>query len=68
MTAAAASETAPARIEYLKARNFRALRDVAFRGLTPMTVLLGPNRVRPGKRRTERLPAAVGTDGKGALR
>ena len=43
MTVAAASETAPARIEYLKARNFRALRDVAFRDLTPMTVLLGPN-------------------------
>ena len=40
---AAASETAPARIEYLKARNFRVLRDVAFRDLTPMTVLLGPN-------------------------
>lgn len=34
---------APARIEYLKVKNFRALREVEFRGLTPLTVLLGPN-------------------------
>lgn len=34
---------ATARIEYLKVRNFRALRDVEFRDLTPLTVLLGPN-------------------------
>ena len=34
---------APARIEYLKVRNFRALRDVEFKDLTPLTVLLGPN-------------------------
>ncbi|HSV74413.1 MAG TPA: AAA family ATPase [Chthonomonadales bacterium] len=34
---------APARIEYLKVQNFRALRDVEFKGLTPLTVLLGPN-------------------------
>ena len=34
---------APARIEYLKVRNFRALREVEFRNLTPLTVLLGPN-------------------------
>ena len=34
---------APARIEYLKVRNFRALREVEFKGLTPLTVLLGPN-------------------------
>lgn len=31
------------RITYLKVRNFRALRDVEFKDLTPMTVLLGPN-------------------------
>lgn len=34
---------ARARIEYLKVRNFRALRDVEFKDLTPLTVLLGPN-------------------------
>lgn len=34
---------APPRIESLKVRNFRALRDVEFRDLTPVTVLLGPN-------------------------
>ncbi len=33
----------PARIEYLKVQNFRALREVVFRKLTPLTVLLGPN-------------------------
>ena len=33
----------PARIESLKVRNFRALRDVEFKELTPLTVLLGPN-------------------------
>lgn len=33
----------PARIEYLKVQNFRALKRVEFRNLTPMTVLLGPN-------------------------
>lgn len=32
-----------ARIEYLKVRNFRALRDVEFKNMTPLTVLLGPN-------------------------
>lgn len=32
-----------ARIEYLKVQNFRALRDVEFRDLKPLTVLLGPN-------------------------
>ena len=35
--------TATPRIEYLKVRNFRALHDVEFKKLTPMTVLLGPN-------------------------
>jgi predicted ATPase len=33
----------PSRIEYLKVKNFRALRDVEFKDLTPLTVLLGPN-------------------------
>ena len=31
------------RIEYLKVENFRALRSVEMKSLTPMTVLLGPN-------------------------
>ena len=35
--------SAPARIEYLRMRNFRALKDVVLKDLTPMTVLLGPN-------------------------
>ena len=35
--------TAPPRIECLKVQNFRALREVEFKDLTPMTVLLGPN-------------------------
>ena len=34
---------APPRIERLKVRNFRALRDVELRKLTPLTALLGPN-------------------------
>ncbi len=34
---------APARIEYLKVQNFRALHEVEFKDLTPLTVLLGPN-------------------------
>lgn len=33
----------PPRIERLKVRNFRALRDIEFKNLTPLTVLLGPN-------------------------
>lgn len=33
----------PARIEYLKVKNFRALREVVFKKLSPLTVLLGPN-------------------------
>lgn len=32
-----------ARITHLKVKNFRALRDVEFKDLTPFTVLLGPN-------------------------
>lgn len=35
--------TASPRIERLKVRNFRALRDVELKQLTPLTVLLGPN-------------------------
>lgn len=31
------------RIEYLRVENFRALQNIEFRELTPMTVLLGPN-------------------------
>jgi predicted ATPase len=31
------------RIEYLKVQNFRVLREVEFKDLTPLTVLLGPN-------------------------
>lgn len=33
----------PSRIEYVKVQNFRALRSVEFKDLTPLTVLLGPN-------------------------
>ena len=37
-------ETAPpARIEYLKVQNFRALHHLELKDLTPLTVLLGPN-------------------------
>ncbi|MFZ0256331.1 MAG: AAA family ATPase [Gammaproteobacteria bacterium] len=38
-----ARHPASARIAYLKVRNFRALREVEFKDLTPLTVLLGPN-------------------------
>ena len=38
-----AEQIAPPRIEYLKIQNFRALRDVEFDRIAPMTVLLGPN-------------------------
>ena len=37
------TRTSLPRIEYLKVENFRALREVEFKNLTPMTVLLGPN-------------------------
>lgn len=33
----------PARIEYLRVQNYRALKSVEFKNITPMTVLLGPN-------------------------
>lgn len=35
--------TTPPRIEYLKVENFRALRKVEIKDLTPLTVLVGPN-------------------------
>ena len=35
--------TRPPRIERLKVRNFRALRDIELTKITPLTVLLGPN-------------------------
>lgn len=31
------------RIEYLRVQNYRALRDIEMKNLTPLTVLLGPN-------------------------
>ncbi|HVZ38438.1 MAG TPA: AAA family ATPase [Candidatus Kapabacteria bacterium] len=34
---------ATARIEYLKVQNFRALREMEMKDMTPLTVLLGPN-------------------------
>lgn len=43
MTNASSVPRAPARIEYLKVRNFRALHDVELKDLTRLTVLLGPN-------------------------
>ena len=36
-------DAAPARIEYLRVENYRALRNVELKNLTPLTVLLGPN-------------------------
>ncbi|MEB2318680.1 MAG: AAA family ATPase [Pseudomonadota bacterium] len=43
MTRGTKRPRAPARIEYLKVHNFRALRELEFKELTPLTVLLGPN-------------------------
>jgi len=37
------TQTAPARIEYLRVENYRALKEVELKDLTPLTVLLGPN-------------------------
>ena len=39
------AQAAPAvpRLTYLRIKNYRALRDVEFRDLTPLTVLIGPN-------------------------
>ena len=36
-------ENTPPRLTYLRIRNYRALRDVVFRDLTPLTVLIGAN-------------------------
>ncbi len=33
----------PARIEYLRVENYRALRQIEFKDITPLTTLLGPN-------------------------
>lgn len=33
----------PARIEYLRIENYRALELIEFKDITPITVLLGPN-------------------------
>lgn len=38
-----ATHQSPPRIEYLRVKNFRALRDIELKNITPMTVLLGPN-------------------------
>ena len=38
-----ASHIKPPRIEYLKVRNFRALKEIELKDITPLTVLLGPN-------------------------
>ena len=43
MNAATAEYRGLARISYLKVKNFRALHEVEFRDLKPLTVLLGPN-------------------------
>ncbi|MEZ4295369.1 MAG: AAA family ATPase [Polyangiaceae bacterium] len=39
----AARRVSPARIEYLRVENYRALRSIELRDMTPLTVLLGPN-------------------------
>ena len=39
----APQEAAPSRIESLKVQNFRALRSLEIKDLTPLTALLGPN-------------------------
>jgi predicted ATPase len=43
MTSLDRSAAGPARIESLRVENFRALRSVELKELTPLTVLLGPN-------------------------
>ena len=43
MNGMTSQDAATPRIECLKVRNFRALRDVEIAKLTPLTVLLGPN-------------------------
>ena len=41
--AKAQSSQSPPRLKYLKVQNFRALHNVEFKDLPPLTVLLGPN-------------------------
>ncbi len=43
MKQAISQHATPPRIESLKVQNFQALREVEFKNLTPLTVLLGPN-------------------------
>ena len=43
MPAVHTSVTSPARVESLRVQNYRVLRDLELRSLTPMSVLLGPN-------------------------
>lgn len=43
MTATRSTTTAPPRIEYLRVRNYRALRDLELKDLSPLTVFVGPN-------------------------
>ncbi len=42
-SSAYARSTGPARIESVRVQNYRALRDVELKNITPLTVLLGPN-------------------------
>ena len=68
----------PPRVERVRIKNFRALRDVQFESITPLTVLLGPNG--SGKSTvfdvfaflaecfTDGLRRAVGSRGDGSLR
>ena len=43
MATRAKAPPAVPRLTYLRIKNYRALRDVEFRDLTPLTVLIGPN-------------------------
>lgn len=42
-TRPSAKPRGPARVEHLRVENYRALRDVELKDVTPLTVLLGPN-------------------------
>jgi len=43
MTSKDSQRSSPARIEYLKVENYRALHHIELKRITPLTVLLGPN-------------------------
>lgn len=43
MTKKRVQATGPSRIEYVRVENYRALRSVELKNITPLTVLLGPN-------------------------